>query len=104
MAKSSAPEDFFRCPHCGTKVRCGAVSCPECGSDDETGWSWDADPWSGDPPAEEDLDDDEEYESFLAREFPEMVTSPPRTAPGLAWYWKLAALLLLVSFLLSFFL
>jgi zinc-ribbon domain len=29
----------FPCPNCGAEVRAGARSCPECGSDDETGWS-----------------------------------------------------------------
>ena len=29
----------FDCPVCGARVRSGALACPECGSDDETGWS-----------------------------------------------------------------
>jgi zinc-ribbon domain len=29
----------FVCPNCGTEVRSGVRSCPECGSDEETGWS-----------------------------------------------------------------
>lgn len=35
-------DDWFVCPHCGAEVRGGATACPECGSDDETGWSPDA--------------------------------------------------------------
>jgi hypothetical protein len=31
----------FDCPNCGAVVRQGAPSCPECGADDETGWSED---------------------------------------------------------------
>jgi hypothetical protein len=31
----------FICPICGTEVDMDAVVCPECGSDDETGWSED---------------------------------------------------------------
>jgi hypothetical protein len=31
--------DYFICPHCGAEVAVGAVVCPECGSDEETGWS-----------------------------------------------------------------
>jgi hypothetical protein len=31
----------FICPICGTEVDLDAVVCPECGSDDETGWSED---------------------------------------------------------------
>ena len=31
--------DYFICPHCGAEVDYDALACPECGSDDETGWS-----------------------------------------------------------------
>jgi hypothetical protein len=31
--------DYFTCPHCGAAVPSDASACPECGSDDETGWS-----------------------------------------------------------------
>ncbi len=30
---------FFRCPNCGAEVPINAKACPECGSDEETGWS-----------------------------------------------------------------
>jgi len=33
--------DYFVCPVCGTEVPIKAAACPECGSDDETGWSED---------------------------------------------------------------
>ena len=32
-------EPDFVCPNCGADVPGGAKSCPECGSDDRTGWS-----------------------------------------------------------------
>jgi hypothetical protein len=32
----------FICPHCGADVPFDAAACPECGSDEETGWSQDA--------------------------------------------------------------
>ncbi|MEM6552230.1 MAG: zinc ribbon domain-containing protein [Planctomycetota bacterium] len=32
----------FSCPACGANVREGALACPECGSDEETGWSEEA--------------------------------------------------------------
>ena len=35
-------ERYFTCPHCGTLVPADALACPECGSDNETGWSDDA--------------------------------------------------------------
>ena len=31
--------NYFVCPHCDARVDINALSCPECGSDDETGWS-----------------------------------------------------------------
>jgi uncharacterized membrane protein YvbJ len=34
--------DYFTCPHCGAAVPSDASACPECGSDEETGWSEDA--------------------------------------------------------------
>lgn len=33
--------NYFVCPHCGTDVDVDAPACPECGSDDNTGWSED---------------------------------------------------------------
>jgi hypothetical protein len=32
---------YFTCPHCGNTVDIEATVCPECGSDDQTGWSED---------------------------------------------------------------
>lgn len=31
--------NWFVCPICGADVKASAVACPQCGSDDETGWS-----------------------------------------------------------------
>jgi hypothetical protein len=31
--------DTFECPHCGADVPVGALACPACGSDENTGWS-----------------------------------------------------------------
>ncbi len=33
--------DYFICPNCGAEVPIKALSCPECGSDEKTGWSED---------------------------------------------------------------
>lgn len=35
-------DNWFTCPNCGEQVPGGALSCPACGSDEETGWSEDA--------------------------------------------------------------
>jgi|SaaInlStandDraft_1057018.scaffolds.fasta_scaffold14257_3 hypothetical protein len=32
-------DPFFLCPHCGARVGFERKNCPQCGSDDETGWS-----------------------------------------------------------------
>jgi hypothetical protein len=45
---------YFTCPHCGAQVPSNATACPECGSDEETGWSENADydepfPYAGEP-------------------------------------------------------
>lgn len=33
--------DYFVCPNCGAEVPLRALACPECGSDEDTGWSED---------------------------------------------------------------
>jgi hypothetical protein len=30
---------YFPCPQCGARVPLKALACPECGSDERTGWS-----------------------------------------------------------------
>jgi hypothetical protein len=32
-------EQYFTCPNCGVDVPLKAPACPECGSDEQTGWS-----------------------------------------------------------------
>lgn len=41
---SQAPDE---CGQCGAAIPRGALACPECGADEETGW--DANPWEQDP-------------------------------------------------------
>jgi hypothetical protein len=31
--------EYFTCPHCSERVSIEAKACPNCGSDDRTGWS-----------------------------------------------------------------
>ena len=50
------------CPHCDADVPRGALACPECGSDANTGWSEEADAWAGDPPT--GYGDDDEFDEF----------------------------------------
>ncbi len=58
------------CPNCDEVVPGGALSCPSCGSDSETGWSDGADVWAGDVPSgyDDDEDDDFDYEAALEAE------------------------------------
>jgi hypothetical protein len=58
----------FACPHCGEDVAVGALACPGCGSDADSGWSRDAEAWSGDLPAGHGEDEDFDYEEALRRE------------------------------------
>ena len=38
---SRRPRETFVCPVCDAEVAKGSLACPECGSDDQTGWSKD---------------------------------------------------------------
>ncbi|MFP4416953.1 MAG: zinc ribbon domain-containing protein [Chitinispirillaceae bacterium] len=51
------------CPHCGASIKKDAESCPECGSDERTGWS------DGTYLDGIDLPDESEYEDLVAQEF-----------------------------------
>ncbi len=62
-------DDYFLCPHCGAELPPSARSCPECGSDEETGWCEDADTWRAGGPSGYAGDDEFDYEEFLRREF-----------------------------------
>lgn len=82
------------CPNCGAEVPPKARVCPECGSDDQTGWS-DAARTDG-----LGLPDDEfDYDEFVKNEFGSGSRKPlvPR---GLHWGWWVAAVLLLLAFLM----
>ena len=81
-----------RCPVCGTAIAAGVMACPECGSDERTGWKEEASWHDGldFPGAEEDFD----YEAFLEREG--LSASKPRGF-GLR---SLAGGLLLLAFLI----
>ena len=59
-------EEFFACPICGTEVSVKAKACPECGSDERTGWS---DKTIYDATGIEDPEDDFDYDDFVEKEF-----------------------------------
>ena len=80
------------CPICGTEVPPNAKACPGCGSDEETGWS--------DRARAQELglpDDEFNYEEFVREEF----GTPQKARPhGIKWFWWLAAIAVLIGFLL----
>ena len=53
------------CPHCGAALPPRALACPECGSDEHTGWSDSG--IAGTAPYE--AFDDDDYTDLLEREF-----------------------------------
>jgi uncharacterized membrane protein YvbJ len=78
------------CPNCGASVPPNAKACPECGSDEETGWS-DAHEAEGLDLPDENFD----YNDFVKKEFGK---SP--VPHGIKWYWWVVALVLVAAFLL----
>jgi hypothetical protein len=55
--------DGFICPNCGGEVPANAKACPDCGADENTGWS-ESTYLDG-----IDLPDDHDYEESLQKEF-----------------------------------
>jgi hypothetical protein len=67
-----------------------ARACPECGSDEKTGWSEDA------KSAELDLPDEEfNYDEFVQREFGGTKPKPH----GIPWFWWVIAAVLVIIFI-----
>ena len=83
------------CPYCGAEVPQGAKACPECGSDEQTGWAEQARYDSLDLP-----DEEFHYDDFVKREFGGGKSSP--VPQGIHWYWWLVALALAASLVLVF--
>lgn len=82
------------CPHCGAIVPRHVKACPECGSDETTGWSDSAHAGNLGIP-EEKFD----YEAFVKEEL-----APRRPRPrGVRWIWWGTALLLVLLFLYFWF-
>lgn len=80
------------CTNCGARIPARAKSCPECGSDEETGWSETAYAGSLGLP-EENFD----YEEYVREEFGKGSIKPR----GIRWIWFVTAVILLI--ILGFF-
>jgi len=74
------------CPNCGATVPRRAKACPECGADEETGWSDSAQAAHLGIP-EEHFD----YQKYVAEEFGKGRLKPR----GLHWIWWVTALVLI---------
>jgi len=82
------------CPNCGAEVPRNAQACPECGSDEKTGWSETAYASGLELPGEKF-----DYDEFVKEEF-----GTGRAKPrGIHWLWWLTALMLVLAFLFFFF-
>ena len=77
------------CPNCGAEVPPDARVCPECGSDENTGWSEDADRERLGLPSE-----NFDYEDFVKREFSREKVKPH----SIHWFWWIVAVLVLAMF------
>lgn len=77
----------FPCPVCGFEVRQGSASCPQCGSDERTGWS-DRTYLDG-----IDLPDEVDYNEIAQNEF----GAAPGKKMKISWIVVVAVLLLLLS-------
>ena len=74
------------CPNCGAEVPSKAKACPECGSDEQTGWSEAAQSGSLDLP-----DEEFDYNDFVKREFGGKHPVPR----GIHWFWWVVAIVVL---------
>ncbi|HVY72283.1 MAG TPA: zinc ribbon domain-containing protein [Verrucomicrobiae bacterium] len=82
------------CPNCGAEVPRNAKACPECGSDETTGWSDEASASGLGLP-----DEEFNYQEFVEREF-----EKPKARPrGVPLYWWFVAIILSLLFFLAFF-
>ena len=76
------------CPVCGEDVPRGALACPECGADHNSGWRPDADSYDGVDLPDEDFN----YDEFVQREF-----GPSFKPTGMKTIWWITALLILLG-------
>ncbi|MFM2170579.1 MAG: hypothetical protein RI957_808 [Verrucomicrobiota bacterium] len=89
----------YQCPSCDQDVEVGR-NCPRCArpprkrAREKKSWEQDRSADGLDLP-----DDDFDYDDFIAREW----GSTPQQKIGIAWYWYLVALLLLIAMLFGIF-
>jgi len=82
-------QETFICPVCGGEVKTNALACPDCGSDEKSGWS-DETYLDG-----IDVGDEVDYDEILENEFPEMKEKKKKVK--ITWVMVVGAVLLLLS-------
>ena len=93
--KRSKPKTPEVCPVCDEDVPDGALACPECGADHNSGWRRDVDTYEALDLPEEDFN----YDEFVRREF-----GPSFRPTGMKMIWWITAIvILIVSVALYFF-
>ena len=78
---------FDSCPNCGADLPRNAKVCPECGSDEKTGWSSEAQISGLNLPGDDDFD----YDDFVENEFGGKSVKPK----NIHWGWWIVAVILL---------
>jgi len=84
MSEATVPPD--ECANCGAPIPRSARACPECGADERSGWR-EPDPYDGlNLPAE----------AYADEEPPTGKSPAPPKINGIAWYWWIAGMVVLV--------
>lgn len=91
--KRTGPRTPELCPVCNEKVSPGALACPECGADHNSGWRENADAYDGLNLPEDDFD----YDNFVKREFGSRVKPA-----GLKIVWWITGIVLIAVFILIY--
>jgi RNA polymerase subunit RPABC4/transcription elongation factor Spt4 len=80
------------CANCGAEIPRGAKACPECGADERTGWR--------ETSVYDDLDLPEsayDDESKASKSVP-----PAKRVNGIAWYWWMIGIVVVIVFVAKF--
>lgn len=83
------------CPVCSEQVPPGALACPECGADHNSGWREDAETYEVLDLPEEDFD----YDQFVREEF-----GSSFKPAGLKTIWWVTAILIIIGSVALYFL
>lgn len=83
------------CPVCGEEVPSGALACPECGADYNSGWREDAEIYAGLDLPDKDFD----YDQFVREEFGYSLKPA-----GIKMIWWITAVLIIVATVALYFL